>query len=65
MSFADIASMVKNYLQEKRTRIQMYYMQYSRLSDETLLRRMKTGSYEQRAACAQLLKERGYGRSDD
>ncbi len=69
MTFREIVTKLYDKLkadyEEKQKRIQEYYMRYSRLSDEALFQRFKTGSEVQRAACAKLLRERGYGHSDD
>lgn len=53
-------------LQEKARRIERYKQDYDRYDDRKLMQEMKrTTDVEKRLACAQLLKERGYGPSNN
>lgn len=51
-------------LEAKYENIQKYKERNSNLSDEELFKKAKRSSGDEKLACMQLLKERGYGNQD-
>lgn len=69
MSFWDVAkgvgTGVLNQVQKKADSINRYKERFDMLDDQALMRKYKSSSGDAKYACALLLKERGYGNSDD
>lgn len=69
MSFGDfligLGKTIFNNFRVSVERQAAYAREYNDLSDEELFRIGKRGNNDQKLACIRLLKERGYGKSDD
>lgn len=59
---ADVGKAAVRDTMQKAERIQAYMDRFDSLSDEQLMKKMKSSSGEAKLACIQLLKNRGYGK---
>ena len=58
---ADVGKEAVRDTMRKTERVQEYMDRFDSLSDEQLMKKMKSSSGEAKIACIQLLRNRGYG----
>ncbi len=60
-----VVSFARTKYDEKVENIEKYKERYERLDDETLFRRWRSASGDEKIACEMLLKDRGYTRKEN